>query len=137
MPSVFFCQYCRKGFHFQAEMDRHVGVHSTTSPFPCSVCDKGFSLKKSLRRHEELHNDKKYLCSVCGRSFDSKDRRYSHYRGAHGKGYTTYCGITYQWPGGRDRHQKNYCDFCKEKRKQRLAKNKKFKTMVKMETGEQ
>ena len=43
----------------------------------------------------------------------TQDRYYSHYRGAHGKGYTARCGKYCQWPASRARHHEK-CDTCIE-----------------------
>ena len=39
-------------------------------------------------------------CPEYDNVFDTPDHYYNHYRGAHGKGYKTHCGQTYQWPEG-------------------------------------
>ena len=69
--------------------------------------------KKSVNRHKQLHDDKEYACSICGKTYQSKDRRYVHKRGAHGKGYMAYCGEKYKWPGKRQCHYiKGKCAIC-------------------------
>ena len=50
---------------------------------------------------------------MCNKVCPSNDKLYTHFRGAHGKGYTAPCGFWTQWPGKRARHQVK-CDPCIE-----------------------
>ncbi|XP_035211850.1 zinc finger protein 658B-like [Stegodyphus dumicola] len=47
----FFCSFCSKGFHFKANLERHLRVHTGEKPFKCETCSKCFTRKESLRYH--------------------------------------------------------------------------------------
>ena len=104
---------CNKAFHFQSEYDRHVGVHNTVLPFPCDSCPKRFASNKSLVRHTEIHLNHTHECldRYCEKMYPMKDRLYTHFRGAHGKGYDAPCGKHFSWLGPRARHQED-CTPC-------------------------
>ena len=119
-----FCGECGKGFHYSSELQRHSPVHSTVLPYGCQSCDKRYAQKKSLTRHERSHNPQIIKCSECDKVVDTEERLYSHFRGAHGRGYDAPCGENFQWPGTRSRHQRK-CDKCKailaKRREQKLS----------------
>ena len=130
-PPTKFCGICGKGYYFQSELNKHVAVHSEVLPYGCSSFGKCFAQAKSLSRHQELHSNKTVVCSQCDKVCASQDRYYSHYRGAHGKGYTAKCGKHYQWPAARAHHQEN-CDKCMEiiaEEQMAKEKRKRFKTV--------
>ena len=108
-----YCGECGKGFHFKSELERHIGVHNDILPFPCEECDRRFAAKKTLTRHLQEHSEKVFQCDMCDKVCPSNDKLYTHFRGAHGKGYTAPCGFWTQWPGKRARHQIK-CDPCIE-----------------------
>ena len=120
-PPSLFCGECGKGYHYQSELDRHVGVHNTVLPFGCNKCDKRYAAKKTLDRHVKEHDDGLFQCDECPKTAPTQEKLYSHYRGAHGTGYTAPCGDWSQWPGKRARHQKK-CDKCKELIKEKQQK---------------
>ena len=130
-PPTKFCSVCGKGFYFQSELNKHVGVHSEVLLYGCTTCGKHFTQAESLGQHQEIHSNKTFVCSVCNKVCETQDRYYSHYRGAHGKGCTAKCGKHYQWPAAWARHQDS-CDDCKEiikKEFEAKEKCKKFKTV--------
>ena len=47
-PPTKFCTVCGKGFYFQSELNKHVGVHSEVLPYGCTTCGKCFAQAKSL-----------------------------------------------------------------------------------------
>ena len=130
-PMRHFCVVCGLRHIYKSELDKHVAVHNTVLPFQCGQCGKRFAQKKSLNRHEDVHKNKSFVCSVCDKVSETKDRLYTHFRGAHGKGYRAKCGKHFQWPATRARHQQG-CDPCKEiiarEQKEKEAK-KRFMTV--------
>ena len=106
-----YCPVCNKGFHFQSELDRHTLVHSAVLPFPCTLCEKRFASSKSLMRHSEIHSNLLFPCSLCEKAYPTHDRLYTHFRGAHDKGYDAPCGDHFNWPAARARHQAD-CKPC-------------------------
>ena len=67
-PPTFFCLECSEGFHFDAELQRHMNVHSDVKPFPCDLCEKRFTQNKSLTRHKKIHDDNPVMCSMCDKT---------------------------------------------------------------------
>ena len=106
------CPVCAKGYPFKSELDRHITVHSTVLPFGCEKCPKQFAQIKSKNRHVHVHDNKSFVCSQCDKVADTKEKLYTHFRGAHSKGYNAKCGKHFQWPATRVCHQEN-CDACK------------------------
>ena len=109
---TFSCGECTKGFHFQAELTKHMNVHSAIKPFGCDLCQKWFTQKKSLTRHMKVHEDSTVTCPMCDKTCSTPEQLYTHYRGVHGKGYDTPCREHSQWPAHRAHHQKA-CTKCK------------------------
>ena len=105
------CGDCGKGFPFKSELNRHAGVHASVLPYPCDKCEKRFAQAKSLKRHKVIHTDFCQRCTKCDKTFNTPDRYYTHFRGEHGRGYDTKCGINYKWPAQRARHHES-CDKC-------------------------
>lgn len=46
--------------------------------FHCKHCDKRYSTERSLQRHSLVHDEKKFVCSVCNMKFFRQDRLKSH-----------------------------------------------------------
>ena len=89
-----------------------MNVHNDVKPFGCDVCEKWFTQNKSLTRHKKVHDDNVVSCSMCAKTCQTPEQMYTHFRGAHGKGYRAPCGELYQWPAARARHQGD-CTPCK------------------------
>ena len=111
-PPTYFCLECLEGFHFDAELQRHMNVHSDVKPFGCDLCEKWFTQNKSLTRHMKGHDDNPVMCSMCDKTCQTWEQMYTHFRGAHRKGYRAPCGELYQWPAARAQHQGD-CTPCK------------------------
>ena len=127
------CQVCGQGFPFKSEMERHSGVHLAVLLFGSDKCEKRFAQVKSLNRHKTVHNNESHPCEECGKVCGTSDKLYTHFRGAHGKGYDAKCGVHYQWPGTRARHQ-NSCTNCQVIIAQELAiKKRKSDTVSNLE----
>ena len=100
-PPTYFCLECSEGFHFDAELQRHMNVHNDVKPFGCDICAKRFTQNKSLTRHKKVHDDNPVMCSMCDKTCQTPEQMYTHFRGVHGKGYRAPCGELYQWPAAR------------------------------------
>ena len=99
--TTYFCLEGLEGFHFDAELQRHMNVHNDVKPFGCDLCAKQFTQNKSLTRHKKVHDDNPVTCSMCDKTCQTPEQMYTHFRGAHGKGYRAPCGELYQWPVAR------------------------------------
>ena len=119
---TFFCGECSEGFHFHAELTKHMNVHSAVKPFGCQLCDKRFTQNKSFTRHMKVHACS-VTCSMCNKTCSTLEQLYTHFRGAHGKGYDTPCGEQYLWPACRACHQKG-CTKCKNFKELKNIKKK-------------
>ena len=128
----YICSECSYACSYKSQQDRHVAVHQEVLPYGCAKCDKRFASEKSIKRHAQVHEDLSFTCSVCGVVKTTQERLYTHFRGAHGKGYTARCGHVFQWPGTCARHQ-GECDQCKEVAQQVLNK---WRYNTETETGE-
>ena len=122
--ATIICMICGRAFHYNNELTKHMAVHNDDLRHACATCDKSFASKGSLKRHEVLHQNLDFPCQAqgCTRSFNTSEKLQRHFRGFHGTGYTTLCQIeTFQWPGKRQRHQKN-CTACDQVRQERESK---------------
>ena len=100
-----------------------MNVHSDVKPFGCDLCAKRFTQNKSLTRHKKVHADNPVTCSMCDKTCQTLEQIYTHFRGAHGKGYRAPCGEQYQWPAAWARHQGD-CTPCKHHLELRKLKKK-------------
>ena len=120
---TLFCGICFQGFHFEAQLNRHMNSHEDVKPFGCDMCEKRFTQNKSLTRHKKVHLGGTVTCTMCDKTCTTPEQLYTHFRGAHGKGYTAPCGDHFQWPGPRAKHQAD-CTSCKHKIELRKMKRK-------------
>lgn len=73
------CSECGKEFRGNAELQRHVLVHTGQRPFKCSVCEKCFRQKAHLKEHQKVHTgEKQYFCPVCEKGFTQTCNLKSH-----------------------------------------------------------
>ena len=95
----------------------------TFYPFHARSVKRGLH-KRKVKWHMNVHLEQSLKCQGYERVFPTSEKRYSHFRGAHGKGYDSLCGKNFQWPVTRARHQAK-CDTYKAlKRKKDNAKKK-------------
>ena len=118
-----FAESVPRDFISKQNWPRHMNVHSDIKPFRCDLRQKWFTQNKSLTRHMKVHEDSTVTCSMCNKTCSTPEQLYTHYRGAHGKGYDTPCGEHYQWPARRACHQKD-CTKCKNYRELKKIKKR-------------
>lgn len=70
----YTCETCQKQFLLKSYFSAHQRIHSTNhKTFSCSLCPKTFKSKQNLIDHENSHLGIKYFkCDVCSKSFTTK-----------------------------------------------------------------
>jgi DNA-directed RNA polymerase subunit RPC12/RpoP len=60
----FRCPHCAKSFVAQADLKKHLRMHSEEKPYKCSVCDKAFAQSTQLKSHIRTHTgEKPFKCT--------------------------------------------------------------------------
>lgn len=73
------CEVCDKGFSQQANLVKHVRLHTGERPYSCRFCSRTFAQQANLDRHERIHTGvKPYACSQCWRAFGQKTNLQKH-----------------------------------------------------------
>lgn len=72
------CEVCGKAFAAPSTLRAHFGVHTDERPFPCDKCEMRFKNAYGLKCHQETHDDKKYICPVCGMSLGTNHTYHAH-----------------------------------------------------------
>lgn len=78
---VFNCPACNKAFSSKGLVNRHFGVHSSSSerPHVCEICGKSFFHYSSFQAHCKSHTDvRDYSCSQCPKNFRSQSHLNRH-----------------------------------------------------------
>ncbi|KAL0809189.1 hypothetical protein ABMA28_011415 [Loxostege sticticalis] len=120
------CTECDKDFVCKYSMKRHVEQHSGVKSFECEQCGAKFSQKGALKRHAErkhvvLEEKVSEKCDVCNKNvFDLKKHMLCH----NNKRFSCeYCGKSYSENNVLTRHKKvvhfgikpHVCEYCDKK----------------------
>lgn len=63
----FKCEVCGREFTLQANMKRHMLIHTSVRPYQCHICFKTFVQKQTLKTHMIVHSPVKlFKCKVPG-----------------------------------------------------------------------
>lgn len=82
----FSCKDCNKKFLLRSYFLAHQRIHSTKNQktFACSLCPKSFKSKQNLIDHESCHLDlKTFKCDKCDKAFNTKTHHDVHYKSQH------------------------------------------------------
>lgn len=72
------CEHCGKAFSAPSTLRAHSVIHTDERPFPCDKCDMRFKNKYGLTCHMETHDDKKYICPICGLALHTNHTYHAH-----------------------------------------------------------
>ena len=130
------CSECSYSCQFPAQMTVHKCKHTTdnTGKFPCPTrgCSKVLLSKATLDTHRKIHDETRHACDKCSKDFGTILCLNQHLQGKHGNGAIMLCGIKYQWPDSKYRHQVD-CDDCKKlKEKQNEKPEYPHKIIIRM-----
>lgn len=90
----FMCSHdgCRRGFPTEDKLEMHLLVHEEKS-FMCNICGKLFNNRGNFQGHMNVHDtERKYECEVCKKAFKTKDVLGKHKR-IHGETRQFCCEI--------------------------------------------
>ncbi|GBN28291.1 Zinc finger and BTB domain-containing protein 14, partial [Araneus ventricosus] len=80
---LFTCEICQKSFGRNDDLKKHMKTHSKENNFKCNICDRSFQRKHCFAMHMQKHQEKKYDCRKCDRSFISLQHLNQHVRASH------------------------------------------------------
>ncbi|XP_056136401.1 zinc finger protein 721-like [Lampris incognitus] len=102
---IYDCSTCGKVFSHNADLQRHLVIHSGKRPFKCLTCGRGFTQSGNLKTHMKVHRGempivvqvqssskseetqvKTHVCGECGMDFPQKEQLEEHHR-IHKKPY--------------------------------------------------
>ncbi|CAM9884635.1 unnamed protein product [Lampetra planeri] len=78
------CRHCGKAFRSNADLVRHVRVHTGERPYVCGICGKRFNQPGPLSTHRRVHTgEQPYGCLVCGKRFSQASGLHRHQKTQH------------------------------------------------------
>ncbi len=72
------CLICNKYFSEQDKLKRHFATHVKEKTYSCPTCKRGFNVISVLHRHMKIHEEREFICEVCGKEFARKDNLKQH-----------------------------------------------------------
>ena len=111
----YVCEFCCKRFQFPRRYKDHLYLHTKQGGYKCPTrdCKAVLSTMDNLKIHRKIHDEQKMQCTMCDKELAGSSSLRQHMMGLHGNGTRTFCGKIYQWPGTKNKHQRN-CDECLE-----------------------
>uniref|UniRef100_A0A803YIF8 C2H2-type domain-containing protein n=1 Tax=Meleagris gallopavo TaxID=9103 RepID=A0A803YIF8_MELGA len=86
----FKCEVCGREFTLQANMKRHMLIHTSVRPYQCHICFKTFVQKQTLKTHMIVKSGgtgtvrEPFKCPYCSSKFNLKGNLSRHMKVKHG-----------------------------------------------------
>lgn len=115
----FMCDECDKTFAFQPDLNQHKS--RCHKKFMCDICSEVSSGKCQYKRHMASHNEDKFKCDQCDKTFTLKLYLQKHIKHIHIKNKNQVCkdcGKAFVRKSHLDVHMRlhsgqfEYCQFC-------------------------
>ncbi|KAL9703578.1 hypothetical protein quinque_007096 [Culex quinquefasciatus] len=90
------CQICSATFRHKEQLQVHLNVHESKTPYKCDCCKKAFACPKTRNIHQASCNKYILNCKHCDAQLPNNQRLVEHYRREH---------------PGEQRHKCSQCDM--------------------------
>ena len=87
------CNICSKLFSRQWQYKRHLMMHSGEKPDPCPICNKYFRGPFDLKSHMKTHENRSYVCEICGKQLRTLGSLHTHSSMHSGDQNNVFCEI--------------------------------------------
>ena len=109
------CEKCKRMFKYEGQLRAHTVCMVPKNA--CGVCGKQYSNASALHKHALRHDEPKYKCELCEKTYFTKTFLKIHLEGAH-SGELNYvcdlCGLQFRYRKGLNGHTRNvHCDKSK------------------------
>ncbi|KAI5706976.1 hypothetical protein M8J75_013028 [Diaphorina citri] len=107
------CKQCDKVFPNEKRLENHVKrVHETVPELQCPHCGRFFSERSNFKRHLTIHTgERKYVCELCGASFNQWSSLYTHkFSHTNTKYNCSLCTKSFNTPKSLAVHLKSHLD---------------------------
>ncbi|KAG5871492.1 hypothetical protein JTB14_030829 [Gonioctena quinquepunctata] len=109
---LYSCKYegCGKVYPSRTALNKHETTHTDSVKHICSECGLNFKTYDTYRYHMNKHKGKKFLCSICGRTFilsvNLKNHMLAHRGGRPFR--CSFCDKTYTTYTPLNKHMRKY-----------------------------